>query len=178
MLDVMSGGRIICGFVRGIGPEYHNFTMNPATSLERFREAHDLILDSWTRPGPFRWEGKHYRFEYVNPWPRPPPAAAPARLDPVAGQRRDDRLGRRAPLHVHRYVHARSGTFARFMAQYRDAARGFGYDARAGADGVGAAGVRRRDRTSRRSTRRAPTRSTSSTSSCGVRCPSSFRRAT
>ena len=71
MMDVISGGRVVCGFVRGIGPEYHNFTMNPATSLERFREAHDLIVESWTRPGPFRWEGKHYRFEYVNPWPRP-----------------------------------------------------------------------------------------------------------
>ena len=93
MMDVISGGRIICGFVRGIGPEYHNFSMNPVTSLERFREAHDLIIESWTRPGPFRWEGKHYRFEYVNPWPLPLQQPHPARVDTVAGKRRDHRMG-------------------------------------------------------------------------------------
>ena len=71
MMDVISGGRIVCGFVRGIGPEYHNFTMNPAIGLERFREAHDLIIKAWTERGPFRWEGHHYPLEYVNPWPRP-----------------------------------------------------------------------------------------------------------
>jgi hypothetical protein len=26
---------------------------------ERFEEAHDLIIKTWTTPGPFRWEGKH-----------------------------------------------------------------------------------------------------------------------
>jgi alkanesulfonate monooxygenase SsuD/methylene tetrahydromethanopterin reductase-like flavin-dependent oxidoreductase (luciferase family) len=71
MLDVMSGGRIICGIVRGIGAEYHSFGVNPVHSEERFREAHDLMIAAWTRPGPFEWEGKHYQARYVNPWPRP-----------------------------------------------------------------------------------------------------------
>ena len=71
MLDVVTGGRIISGFVRGIGCEYYSMGVNPTYSNERFREAHDLIIKSWTDPGPFRWEGKHYEVRYVNVWPRP-----------------------------------------------------------------------------------------------------------
>lgn len=71
MLDVMSGGRIICGIVRGIGAEYFSFSVNPVHSEARFREAHDLMVAAWTRPGPFAWDGEHYQFRYVNPWPRP-----------------------------------------------------------------------------------------------------------
>ena len=71
MLDVISGGRIISGFVRGIGAEYHTFGLNPAHSRERFAEAHDLLVKAWTEPGPFSWDGKQYSFRYVNPWPRP-----------------------------------------------------------------------------------------------------------
>ena len=43
----------------------------PPTLRERFREAHDLITQAWTRPGPFTFNGKHNRLRYVNPWPRP-----------------------------------------------------------------------------------------------------------
>lgn len=71
MLDVMSGGRIISGFVRGTGMEYHSYGVNPTYSGERFWEAHDLIIKAWTEPGPFSWQGKHYRLPWVNPWPRP-----------------------------------------------------------------------------------------------------------
>lgn len=71
MLDNMSKGRIICGFVRGIGSEYHVFPIDPTTSRDRFHEAHDLILEAWTKPGPFEWDGEHYTARYVNPWPRP-----------------------------------------------------------------------------------------------------------
>jgi alkanesulfonate monooxygenase SsuD/methylene tetrahydromethanopterin reductase-like flavin-dependent oxidoreductase (luciferase family) len=71
MLDVISGGRIISGFVRGTGMEYFSYNINPAHSRERFYEAHDLIIQAWTRPGPFSFEGRHYNYRYVNPWPRP-----------------------------------------------------------------------------------------------------------
>src|SRR2546430_8497240 len=60
MLDTMSRGRIIAGFVRGIGAEYHASGVNPAFSHDRFHEAHDLIVKAWTTPGPFAWEGEHY----------------------------------------------------------------------------------------------------------------------
>jgi alkanesulfonate monooxygenase SsuD/methylene tetrahydromethanopterin reductase-like flavin-dependent oxidoreductase (luciferase family) len=71
MLDVISGGRIISGFVRGTGMEYYSYNINPTWSRDRFYEAHDLIIKAWTEPGPFRWAGKHYRHNYVNIWPRP-----------------------------------------------------------------------------------------------------------
>jgi alkanesulfonate monooxygenase SsuD/methylene tetrahydromethanopterin reductase-like flavin-dependent oxidoreductase (luciferase family) len=71
LLDVMSKGRIISGFVRGIGMEYHSSRSDPTTSRDRFWEAHDLIVRAWTEPGPFLWDGEHYHFPYVNPWPRP-----------------------------------------------------------------------------------------------------------
>jgi len=71
MLDNLTRGRIIAGFVRGIGAEYHASGINPAYSQERFAEAHDLIVRAWTEPGPFAYSGKHYQFRYVNPWPQP-----------------------------------------------------------------------------------------------------------
>lgn len=71
MIDNITGGRLISGFVRGIGCEYHASGVNPTYSLARFNEAHDLIVQAWTKPGPFEFHGKHYQFEYVNVWPRP-----------------------------------------------------------------------------------------------------------
>jgi alkanesulfonate monooxygenase SsuD/methylene tetrahydromethanopterin reductase-like flavin-dependent oxidoreductase (luciferase family) len=71
MLDHLSGGRIITGFVRGIGSEYFASGVNPTHSHERFYEAHELILRAWTEEGPFRYHGRHYQFDYVNLWPKP-----------------------------------------------------------------------------------------------------------
>ena len=45
--------------------------VNPTHSRERFHEAAELILRAWTGEGPFAFDGKYYRFHYVNPWPRP-----------------------------------------------------------------------------------------------------------
>ena len=71
MIDCISGGRLIAGFVVGGPPEYYSFSINPARARERFAEAHDLIMRAWTEPGPFAFIGKHYRIRYVNTWPRP-----------------------------------------------------------------------------------------------------------
>jgi alkanesulfonate monooxygenase SsuD/methylene tetrahydromethanopterin reductase-like flavin-dependent oxidoreductase (luciferase family) len=71
MIDCISGGRLIAGFVVGGGPEYYSYAINPAEARDRFREAHDLIMQAWTEPGPFRFFSKHYKLNYVNPWPRP-----------------------------------------------------------------------------------------------------------
>jgi alkanesulfonate monooxygenase SsuD/methylene tetrahydromethanopterin reductase-like flavin-dependent oxidoreductase (luciferase family) len=71
MIDCISGGRLIAGFVVGGGPEYYSFSINPAHARERFYEAHDLILQAWTQPGPQEFIGKHYQIRYVNTWPRP-----------------------------------------------------------------------------------------------------------
>ena len=71
MLDVMSGGRLIAGLIRGIPNEYIAYGVDPSTSWERFEEAYDLVLRAWTEPEPFGWEGKHYQFRTVSIWPRP-----------------------------------------------------------------------------------------------------------
>ncbi len=71
MVDVISGGRVISGIVRGIGIETWAYNTNPTQNRERFEEAHDLMVKTWTTPGPFRWEGKHFHYRVVNPWVLP-----------------------------------------------------------------------------------------------------------
>ena len=87
MIDCISGGRVVCGFVRGLGQESMATNTNPIYNRERFDEAHDLIIKAWTDPGPFRWEGKHYQFRVVNPWMMPlqkphPPIWIPGVVSP------------------------------------------------------------------------------------------------
>ena len=62
---------MVCGFVRGIGQESMATNTNPLYNRERFDEAHNVIVDAWTKPGPFRYEGKHYHYRVVNPWVMP-----------------------------------------------------------------------------------------------------------
>lgn len=71
MIDMISYGRLVSGFVRGGGRESVAHNAPPHYNRERFEEAHDFIIKAWTDPGPFRWEGKHYHYRYVNPWARP-----------------------------------------------------------------------------------------------------------
>jgi alkanesulfonate monooxygenase SsuD/methylene tetrahydromethanopterin reductase-like flavin-dependent oxidoreductase (luciferase family) len=71
MIDMISKGRLVSGFVRGGGQEQLATGVNPAYNRERFEEAHDLIVKAWTVPGPFRWEGNHYQVRVVNPWAVP-----------------------------------------------------------------------------------------------------------
>ena len=71
MIDMISGGRLVSGFVRGGGRESFAHNSPPHFNRERFEEAHDFIIKAWTTPGPWRWEGKHYQYRYVNPWMMP-----------------------------------------------------------------------------------------------------------
>ena len=71
MIDMISYGRLVSGFVRGGGRESVAHNAPPHFNRERFEEAHDFIIKAWTTAGPFRWEGKHYHYRYVNPWARP-----------------------------------------------------------------------------------------------------------
>ena len=70
-IDMISRGRLVSGFVRGTGVESLATNTNPLHNRERFQEAHDLVIKTWTTPGPFRWEGKHYHFRVVNPFEVP-----------------------------------------------------------------------------------------------------------
>jgi alkanesulfonate monooxygenase SsuD/methylene tetrahydromethanopterin reductase-like flavin-dependent oxidoreductase (luciferase family) len=71
MLDVMSGGRILAGMMRGIPHEYIAYNVPPSDSRARLREAVALIVKAWTEPEPFGWEGQFYQFPSVSIWPKP-----------------------------------------------------------------------------------------------------------
>ncbi|CDZ49814.1 LLM class flavin-dependent oxidoreductase [Neorhizobium galegae] len=71
MIDVMSGGRLIAGFLRGIPHEYIAYNIPPSESRSRLREATELIIKCWTEDEPFGWEGEHYQFPAISIWPKP-----------------------------------------------------------------------------------------------------------
>jgi alkanesulfonate monooxygenase SsuD/methylene tetrahydromethanopterin reductase-like flavin-dependent oxidoreductase (luciferase family) len=128
MLDVLSGGRVISGFVRGIGCEHLSLGINPTYSRERFYEAHDLIVRAWTEPGPFAFEGKHFRVRYANIWPRPLQQPHPAVWLPSQGS--PETIGFAAS---HRYpfvsVFTPYANARRLLGEYREAAERLGYRA-------------------------------------------------
>jgi alkanesulfonate monooxygenase SsuD/methylene tetrahydromethanopterin reductase-like flavin-dependent oxidoreductase (luciferase family) len=133
MLDNLSRGRIICGFVRGIGAEYHSTGVNPYFSHERFHEAHDLIVKAWTQPGPFAFDGQHFNLRYVNLWPRPyqtphPPIWIPSQgsSETVTWAAHPDR---KYPFLV---TFSSSELVTRYLNSYRDQARKYGYEADSG----------------------------------------------
>jgi alkanesulfonate monooxygenase SsuD/methylene tetrahydromethanopterin reductase-like flavin-dependent oxidoreductase (luciferase family) len=131
MIDVISGGRLISGFVRGIGAEYHTFGVNPTISHERFHEAHDLIVKAWTQPGPFSFQGKHYNVQYVNLWPRPYQKPHPPIWIPSQGSKETIEW---ASHPDRRYTYLQTFSPAkvveRYLKQYRDTAKGYGYESK------------------------------------------------
>jgi alkanesulfonate monooxygenase SsuD/methylene tetrahydromethanopterin reductase-like flavin-dependent oxidoreductase (luciferase family) len=130
ILDNLTRGRFIAGFVRGIGAEYHATGINPATSQERFAEAHDLIVRAWTEPGPFSYSGKYYQFRYVNPWPRPYQTPHPPVWIPSQGSGSTIRWAAKL-----RYTYCQTlspiAAVAKFFQLYRDEADKAGYQASA-----------------------------------------------
>jgi alkanesulfonate monooxygenase SsuD/methylene tetrahydromethanopterin reductase-like flavin-dependent oxidoreductase (luciferase family) len=71
-LDVLSGGRLEMGLVKGAPYEIAPANSNPANLMRRYWEAHDLILKAMsTTDGPFSWEGEFFHYRNVNIWPRP-----------------------------------------------------------------------------------------------------------
>ena len=85
MIDNISGGRLIAGFVVGGGPEYYSFSINPAFAREKFAEAHEIIIKAWTEPGPQEYIGKHYKLRFLNTWPKPLQKPHPEVWIPGAG---------------------------------------------------------------------------------------------
>jgi alkanesulfonate monooxygenase SsuD/methylene tetrahydromethanopterin reductase-like flavin-dependent oxidoreductase (luciferase family) len=87
MIDLISGGRLVPGWVRGAGSEQFANNTNPALNRELFEEGVDFIIKAWTTPGPFRHEGKRLHFRHVNPWVLPlqkphPPCWIPGLISP------------------------------------------------------------------------------------------------
>ena len=70
MIDCLSNGRLIAGFVRGIPAEYVWYGVNPEESRGRFQEAYDLIMTAWTN-SVWSFDGEFYKLKDCAIWPRP-----------------------------------------------------------------------------------------------------------
>ena len=70
MIDCLTDGRLIAGFVRGVPAEYLWYNVNPAESRGRFEEAYELIMTAWTQPV-WSHEGKYFQLKDCTIWPRP-----------------------------------------------------------------------------------------------------------
>lgn len=78
MVDCLSGGRLEMGLVKGAGYELFMSNRQPTGFMDRFWEAHDLILAALTNDGEnFSWEGEHFHYRTVSMWPRPIQAPHP-----------------------------------------------------------------------------------------------------
>ena len=130
MVDVISGGRLISGFVRGIGAEYHTFGINPTISHDRFHEAHDLIVQAWTKPGPFSFSGRHYNVDYVNLWPRPYQTPHPPIWVPSQGSKETiDWASHPDRRYTYLQTFSPAKTVEKYLQSYRDTAADYGYEA-------------------------------------------------
>ena len=140
MIDVITGGRLVTGFVRGVGTEYFSMGANPVHSLERHKEAAELVVRAWTETGPFSFEGKHFHLEYVNLWPRPfqkphPPIWCPSQgsLETIEWAAHPDRK------FVYLQNYSPRESVGRYLDMYRDIAlRKYGYEASSDRIGWGA----------------------------------------
>ena len=72
MIDCISGGRLIAGFPVGTPMDTcYAFGENPSHLRVKYREAHDLVMQAWTNPDTFSFNGRYHQIPYVNIWPRP-----------------------------------------------------------------------------------------------------------
>lgn len=72
MIDVISGGRLDLGMIKGVPYEMAPANSRPTDLMQRFWEAHDLILQALTtHDGPFNFEGSYFHSRQINIWPRP-----------------------------------------------------------------------------------------------------------
>ena len=98
LLDNLTNGRLIMGFLRGTPNEDQVYGVNPAEGRGRMLEGMDLILKALTEPQLFSWEGRYYNFRTVAVWPRPvqqphPPVLVATRNDETVQCAAENRLG-------------------------------------------------------------------------------------
>ncbi len=131
MIDCITGGRLITGMVRGIGAEYFSLGVNPAYSHARFQEAHDLVVEAWTKPGPFSFEGNYYHFDYVNLWPRPYQQPHPPIWAPSTGSTETiEWAAHPSRRYVYLQAYSPAQSVVRYLNYYRECAqRMYGYTA-------------------------------------------------
>jgi alkanesulfonate monooxygenase SsuD/methylene tetrahydromethanopterin reductase-like flavin-dependent oxidoreductase (luciferase family) len=87
LLDNLSNGRMVAGFIRGGFLEHYAYSIDLAESRPRFEEAWRLILRAWTEDEPFEWHGPYYHYDAVSILPRPVQQPHPPLL--MAGHTRE-----------------------------------------------------------------------------------------
>ena len=100
ILDNITRGKIIAGFVRGIGAEYHSMGVNPTESQERFHggaRSHRARLD---RARPVRLRRQVLQFRIRQSVAAALSEAASADLDPVLGLVQHDPMGGEEALYL------------------------------------------------------------------------------
>jgi alkanesulfonate monooxygenase SsuD/methylene tetrahydromethanopterin reductase-like flavin-dependent oxidoreductase (luciferase family) len=127
MLDHICDGRLVSGFVRGIGWEYFGHSISPVLSRERFNEAHDLIVKAWTTDDVFQWVGENYEFRYVNVWPRTFQQPHPPIYIPGVGSTETMKFCAER-RYAYMSVYAPTRMVKRWFDGYRDACAEQGYE--------------------------------------------------
>ena len=89
MIDMISRGRLVSGWVRGTGRESVAHNAPPPYNWERFQEAHEFIVKAWTTPRPLPLGGQALPVPSRQPMGATFPEAAPAGL---AARRHQSRL--------------------------------------------------------------------------------------
>ncbi len=98
MLDNLTNGRLVIGFLRGTPNEDQTYGVNPSEGRGRLFEGMDLILKALTEPQPFSWEGRYYQYRTVSVWPQPvqqplPPVVVATRSEDTVKYAADNHLG-------------------------------------------------------------------------------------
>lgn len=130
MLDVISGGRLVVGMIRGVPQNYAAYNVEPNESRGRFDEASQLMMKAWTETETFAWDGTYYKFPAVSIWPRPlqhphPPVIYSANSieSGVAGAKRRGRIGT-----IHLYNRNALEQVKAVIAAYKHQAHADGWD--------------------------------------------------
>lgn len=71
ILDLLSKGRLVSGFIRGARTEWYMYSLDVNEIRGRFEEAWDLIIKCWTDPEPFSWQGQYFHYDNISIMPRP-----------------------------------------------------------------------------------------------------------
>ena len=100
MLDNLTRGRFIAGFVRGIGAEYHAMGINPVVSQERFARGARPDRARLDRARAVRLRGQALSLQLREPVAAALSDAASADLDSLAGLVVDDQMGGAEALHL------------------------------------------------------------------------------
>jgi alkanesulfonate monooxygenase SsuD/methylene tetrahydromethanopterin reductase-like flavin-dependent oxidoreductase (luciferase family) len=86
MVDLLSRGRIMAGFARGVPREYKVYDVPMRESRARFDEALDVILKAWTQDV-FSHQGQYWSYKDIAIWPRPYQQPHPPVWIPFTGSR-------------------------------------------------------------------------------------------